>query len=140
MTGVNRQELPDAQWGEAKAFREQQQGAPLGAPPAPTGAVSGAPGASAAPLVAASAASARIPLTEPSQRADEPVTFGAELGPGPGPEVMGLDAVSLKREDVERHRSYLPVYMFQASQPDATPAFRNWVRSIRAVIQGGVNP
>lgn len=33
------------------------------------------------------------PLYAPSQRADEPITAGSMLGPGPGPEALGMNAV-----------------------------------------------
>jgi len=60
--------LPNAGYGESKAFVDQQQGAPLAQAP-------GLP-----PVV---------PLDAPSNRPDEPVTTGAPLGPGAGPEALG---------------------------------------------------
>lgn len=59
---------PDAGYGENKSYRAQQAGAPLAQSP-------GLP-----PV---------IPLDAPSQRPGEPVTAGAPLGPGPGPEALG---------------------------------------------------
>lgn len=60
--------LPDAGYGESKAFVDQQQGAPLAqAPGLPT----------------------VVPLDAPTGRPGEPVTAGAPLGPGPGSEVLG---------------------------------------------------
>ncbi len=62
-------DLPDAKYGENKAFTEQQQGAPLaGASPAMP------------PIVG---------LDAPSQRPDEHVTTGVPVGPGAGPEALG---------------------------------------------------
>lgn len=34
-----------------------------------------------------------VGLYEPSQRRDEPITAGSMLGPGPGPEILGVNAV-----------------------------------------------
>jgi hypothetical protein len=62
-------DLPNAKYGEAKAFTEQEAGAPMaGAGPAMP------------PVVG---------LDAPSTRPDEHVTHGAPLGPGGGPEVLG---------------------------------------------------
>lgn len=77
-------ELPDAAYGEAKEFNDLQKQAPLENVPqtsmTPQG---GAPGQGPMPL------SAVTPLSAPTQRPDEPVTAGAALGPGPGPEALG---------------------------------------------------
>lgn len=73
-------DLPDAQYGEAKTFRELQQGAPLAQTPGPQ--------AQGAPSFAA-AKDLLTPLDAPSERPNEPVTAGAALGAGPGPEVLG---------------------------------------------------
>ena len=53
-------------WGENKAIAEQQGGAPLAGNPMP-------------PI---------IPLTAPTQRPDEPITSGINMGAGPGTEAM----------------------------------------------------
>lgn len=76
-------DLPDAQYGEAKTFRELQQAAPLEQTPAP-GMDSAVPAGGAA----VPPSSRVVPFDAPSMRPDEPVTTGAALGPGPGPEVM----------------------------------------------------
>lgn len=60
-------DLPDAKYGEGKAFRSQEQGAPMAQAPA-------------LPTV--------TPLDAPSERPGEPVTAGAPLGPGAGPEAL----------------------------------------------------
>lgn len=77
-------ELPDAAYGEAKEFNDLQKQAPLSNnPQAPT------PTATPGPQPAAMPLSSVVPLNAPTQRPDEPVTAGAPVGPGPGPEVMG---------------------------------------------------
>lgn len=68
--------LPDAQYGEEKTYREQQRGAPL---------------IQADPRPGPASAGGGRPVTglgDPSTRPDEPVTAGAALGPGPGPEAL----------------------------------------------------
>lgn len=114
--------LPDAEYGEQSAFRSAQQGAPMGAP-APAG-MSG--GGAAGPAL--------VPLDAPTQRPDEPVTAGAALGPGVGPEALGLGQ-GVVREDVERLRKYLPTFIAQANSPNASQAFRRWVRDLRAELR-----
>ncbi|MDQ3224111.1 MAG: hypothetical protein M3Q75_11670 [Gemmatimonadota bacterium] len=74
-------ELPDAQYGEGKAFRESQQAAPLAAQAQP---------AAASPQPAAPSI---VGLDEPSSRPGEPVTAGAPLGPGPN-SVTGRNGTS----------------------------------------------
>jgi hypothetical protein len=57
-----------------------------GAPLATTGDVKGMPSSEVR-------AAAQGPITElyaPSQRPDEPITAGIAMGPGPGPEVLGM--------------------------------------------------
>jgi hypothetical protein len=70
-------------YGEGQELMNIQQSAPLAAAPSieQTSAPSG--------LASAAASQSIIPLNAPSQRPDEPVTFGADAGPGPGMEVLG---------------------------------------------------
>src|SRR5262249_32095544 len=74
--------LPDARYGGAKAVLDQQRAAPLPqtAPPPTT------PPARRAMFPDRSAE--LVPASEPTRRPDEPVTAGASLGPGPGPEAL----------------------------------------------------
>ena len=39
------------------------------------------------------------PLYAPSERADEPITAGIAMGPGPGPEIMGAAPIRVKTSD-----------------------------------------
>ena len=89
--------LPDAKYGEAKAFKQQEQGAPmaaLGGMPTPTGPPAG-PGPGGPPGGAQGPGGPAMPdmptpLSDPTQRPDEPVTHGADAGPGPGSDSLGL--------------------------------------------------
>ena len=74
--------LPNAGYGENKDFTQIQAGAPMAtsAPqgPAPSG---GQPPPNTAPL---------IPMGAPTQYPNEPVTAGANAGPGPDQASLGL--------------------------------------------------
>lgn len=74
------------------------------------------------------------PLDAPTQHPDVPVTDGAELGPGGGPESLVNAAVY--EEELVRTYSYLPVLKNLASRPNATTAFRQLVRE----LMGGLRP
>jgi hypothetical protein len=82
---------PDQPYGAVKQQLDQQRAAPMGAqtplPNAPS-APGGAPaGAQPAPPYSGGAFNA------PSQRPGEPVTAGAAIGPGPGPEALNFKPV-----------------------------------------------
>ena len=83
--------LPDAKYGENKAFVDQQQGAPLSKTPnQPTAPVSAGAGPGGPPSDPGMGMGAPAPLdlvhmAAPTGRPNEPVTAGAALGAGPGP-------------------------------------------------------
>lgn len=74
-----------------------------------------------------------VPLDADSQRPDEPVFAGVSGGPGGGPSLVDGDP-NLTEEERERLRSYLPVLVFQASMPQASPALKQYVRQLRAEL------
>lgn len=123
-------DLPDPEYGAGKAFREQQQAAPLpgGAPipsaPPPGGGAPTNPGASL------------IPLAAPSQRPEEPVTAGADAGPGFGSEALGLGQTRDPEYDgdLEYLRDRLPALLALAAHPNASPSARNYVRRVRGAL------
>lgn len=118
-------ELNKAGYGKQSQFKADQQGAPLAKaqPPAGSTPPSGGP-------------PSLTPLNAPSQRPDEPVTSGAAVGPGVGPEALGLpDPDKIRNQDAEQLRKYLPVFIEQAASPNATPSFQAWVRLVRAELQ-----
>jgi hypothetical protein len=75
-------------YGEGQALMQTQQAAPLAA--APSIEQSSMPSG----LASAAASQPIIPLNAPSQRLDEPVTFGANAGPGPGISALGLGSAT----------------------------------------------
>jgi hypothetical protein len=60
-----------------------------------------------------------IPLNAPTQRPDEPVTSGANLGPGPDMASMGLSSPT-----VAQHQSASSFIQNLASSTDASPALQ----------------
>ena len=80
--------VPGLPYGEGQALMQTQQSAPLAA--APSIEQSSMPSG----LASAAASQPIIPLDAPSQRADEPVTFGANAGPGPGMDALGLNSAT----------------------------------------------
>lgn len=77
-------QIPGGSYGDRKELTQLQQGAPLAQVPSlPTASQGGGGAVSASPVTP-------IPLSAPTQRPDEPVTAGAALGPGPGPEALGV--------------------------------------------------
>ena len=102
-----------------------------GAPLARTPDVRGLP----ASEVRAAAQESVTPLFAPSQRPDEPITSGIAMGPGPGPEALGISASEDTEEDRIRLLSYLPALEAAALDPNSSQAFRNYVRLIRANLR-----
>ena len=74
--------MPSAAYGEGVQTQAIKQGAPL----AQTPDVRGVP----ASQVRDAASQAITPLYAPTQRPEEPITTGIPLGPGAGPEVLGM--------------------------------------------------
>lgn len=63
-----------------------------------------------------------VPLDAPTQRPNEPVTAGVNIGPGPG---AGPAPVTM---DPETMKSWLPALAILAELPDASTETRNLVR------------
>lgn len=120
-------DLPDAAYGEQATFQEDQRGAPIAmansaAPSSPTGAGEDGP-----PIV---------PFGAPTQYPDQPGQSGASMGPGFGPEALGLanPAVQLEEADLEKIRDLLPFLEYTSNLPGAMPSTRALVRRLKAVM------
>lgn len=111
-------ELPNAKYGEQQAFQAAQQAAPMS-----EGRPAGPPPSLGPDL------SSIVPMDAPTQRPDEPLTAGLSGGPGAGP--TAPQGPQLSQEQADRLRSYLPVLVQLASQPNANPATRQLVRQLR---------
>lgn len=117
-------QLPDAGYGEQAQFQADQGGAPMpqvGLPgPSPSGGPQSPPtGALGASAGTPSDMPVPSPLSAGSLRPGEPVTSGANAGPGP-------DASSLKLPDptAGQHASALAIVQGLAASPTASPATR----------------
>lgn len=119
-------DLPDAEYGQGKEFRELQQGSPLASAPQASTPAGGA-GAGGDPLAAMTGFDA------PTAMPDTPVTDGADAGDGAGMDVLGLPDKGEKGE-LAVIGKYLPVMIRQADSPDATPAFRAYVRRLLGAV------
>lgn len=112
--GQPKMPLPNAGYGEQKDFQAIQGGAPMerSAPPAP-------------PQV--------VGIGEPTQRPDEPVTHGAALGPGGGPESIGMGRSFAQESAVDASHiaEYLPALENMANQPGAPASFVRFVKYVR---------
>lgn len=122
------QTLPNAKYGENSQFQSLQQGAPLAA--------SGINATATPPDLGAlppnPAAGNVIPSSAPSNRPGEPVTAGAALGPGPGPESLGIQPQQVEQQDMQKLAQNMPLYEFLANLPNASPSARLMVNLLRA--------
>ena len=112
-------------YGEGVETQAIKGGAPLAQTP-------DVRGARASDVRAAAAQQPVTPLFAPSQRPDEPITTGIPMGPGAGPEILGINNDIDTLEDKERMISYLPALETIAASPNSSQAFRNYVRMLRA--------
>ena len=115
---------PSKEYGERKATEEIMAGAPTATT---RGSADPKLGRPANPM------SAVTPLFAPSQRPEEPVTSGIDMGAGPGSEVLGMrqpDDVNF-RANIS---AYMPVLTYIASQPDTSPETRRVIRELRDML------
>lgn len=78
------------------------------------------------------------PLNAPSNKPDEPVTAGADVGEGPGLESLGIKdpQTALSERDAQQLAQYLPVIEYWANQPGSLPSTRAWVRQVKGILAG----
>lgn len=100
-------------------------------PDAASAAPAGAPPGSGQPAMGPDPSQV-IPFGAPSMKPEEDIFAGMSGGPGAGPNVpppSGLDP-----QTADRMRSYLPVLIFMASMPEASPATKQYVRQLRGEL------
>lgn len=104
--------IPDAQYGEQQDFQAIQAGAPMAGTPSPPA----------------------TPFGAPTERPDEPVTSGIDLGAGVGSDALGMvDPQAIQEKaDTDQLYSYLPVLEFLANRPGSSQSLKNVVRSLKA--------
>ena len=113
-------------YGDATALQQQMAGAPLAKSPDVRGATN-----TAVRQAAAQAAQAPVtPLYAPTQRPNEPITTGVNIGPGPGSE-----ALMMRQPDDSNFRAamqdYMPVIAYISSLPNTSPETRRALRQLR---------
>lgn len=79
---------------------------------------------------ASTPAPSAIPFDAPSQNPGEPVTAGAAMGPGVGPEAAGIK--SDEAATAEQMRPLLRSLELIANLPGSNPQTRSYVRKLRA--------
>ena len=121
--------MTGGEYGDNQAMMELQTSAPMNASPTmPMSPSQGRP--QRAPL-----GQSLTPLDAPTDRPDEPVTTGIDMGtPGAGSEVMYANESTLNTEDRQRMIQALPTLAILAESPSASNAFRNYVRYLRSVL------
>lgn len=77
-----------------------------------------------------------VPLDAPTQRPYEPVTNGAVLGDGAGPEALASNSMLdiQNSQDLAKLAAYLPIYARIAESPEATNSTRNFYRWLRTQV------
>ena len=103
--------MPGLPQGQGRAAFNNSKAAPLAGNPTPQ---------MAAPQVAPTGPSV-TPLTAPTQRPNEPVTAGAALGPGVGPEALGITPGMT----MPQGQSAKQIVQALASHPDASPELQS---------------
>jgi len=116
-------------YGENQEFDAIQGGAPLAAtPPA-----SNARARNTSP--AGSSGVAASPLFADTGFPEEPLTAGADFGPGDGPPANPGRA-AIAEQDAQVIGKYLPGLMMMADAPDTPDGFKRFVRHLRNMQEG----
>lgn len=116
--GIKR--LPNAAYGEQRDFMGQEQAAPMAKAPAPQ-------------MPRINPMANVVPLTTPTQRPDEPVTAGVDVGPGPGREALGLKTpVDTQLQDLSKLSKYMPLMMQFADSPESSGTMKAFIKYLRS--------
>lgn len=115
-------------YGSAQDMAQLQGGAAMAAQPGV-----GGPGGGGPDLAAM--LSGLTPLSAGSTDPNEPVTAGAAMGAGAGPDALGLptDEVSERSADARAiPPGQLQAMVLASQRPDATPSYKRYVRQLVA--------
>jgi len=116
-------------YGEGQDFLDIQSSAAMAKAPTVRGMSAGA----VENAVQSAAPSPIVPLSAPTQNPQQPVTEGADAGPGAGSASLGLNTANTVQDQAFKQQiaSYMPVFMYIASRPDTSPETRNVIRQLR---------
>lgn len=117
-------EFQSTEYGSKVDYEANKQGASLAKTPDVS--------APASSVRAAAVGAPVTPLYAPTQRPDEPITTGVDIGPGAGSEVMG--AGPAPEDDVNFRatiKAYMPVLAYISSLPNTSPETRRTIRQLR---------
>mgnify|MGYP006267079727 CR=1 FL=1 len=122
-------QIPSQSYGDATDFADIQSSAAM-EKAAPVRAMSPSAIADAAQQVQGAGI---IPLNAPTTMPNQPVTHGADAGPGPGTESLGLNTADNLQNAMFKAQlaSYMPALMFIASRDTTSPETRNIIRQLR---------
>lgn len=112
----------------ANFYGDQSQIANIasGAPLAKTPSARPLPGGQVAPNTPVT------PLFAPSERPQEPITNGIDMGPGAGSEALMMNQIQQSDSDIVAQ--YLPSLTALAAQPDSPDTFRSFVRYLQGSL------
>lgn len=119
--GQKKMDIPNADYGEQKAYQAQQGGAPM----AQSGGMDFA-------SVFGNAADRVIPMGQESGQPNTPVTDGAALGMGAGVEAMGFQ--NPNQQSAAQVASWLPALEIMANKPGSSAAARAAIRRAKSQL------
>lgn len=119
--GQKKYDIPNADYGEQKAYQAQQSGAPM----ANSGGMDFA-------SIFGNAADRVIPMGQESGQPGTPVTDGAALGMGAGVEAMGLG--NPNQQSAAQMASWLPALEMMANSPASSAAARAAIRRAKGQV------
>lgn len=119
--GQKQYDIPNADYGEQKAYQAQQSGAPM----ANSGGMDFA-------SIFGNAADRVIPMGQESGQPGTPVTDGAALGMGAGVEAMGFG--NPNQQSAAQMASWLPALEMMANSPASSAAARAAIRRAKGQV------
>lgn len=126
-------EMTGGDYGDSTDLRNIQASAPMAA--------SGVPQTQGQRVAPTPPTAMPTPLGAPTERPDEPVTAGNDMGPGAGSGVLTFPPnrpqQDITQQDARALSPHLPELLRMASQPNAPQGFVRFVRRLRDA-QGGM--
>jgi hypothetical protein len=120
-------EVPAAYYGERQEMRDIQGGAQMAQGSMPTGSPTMPSNGMTPPAAPVSLGQGITPLTDPTERPDEPITAGAPLGPGPGPTPQPISSP----DDIQKILPYLSIIEARANMSESSQTLRNIVQYLK---------